>query len=159
MNIIDTVDLHLKNRDLTLFNCIEGKIEYYNNEIKNDDEIAIYSIFLDKNYQRKGILTNLINHIINHREINRIIVIQPNFYTCVILQTKLFSGRYFHNHLTGELIWIREPLTKVSKSQYYDHCKSEEIAKLLGPAKEVMKCSSIEEFTNYIQNNDLLEYM
>ncbi len=98
--ILDTVELHLCDRSQTEFECVEGSIDYNHNKTDSDDEIIVYRLFLKEEYQRKGILTKLINSILNKQEIKKFYIIEPSKILSCILLTRQYDGIFFRNLYT-----------------------------------------------------------
>ena len=152
LSIYDTIDEHLTNGTVC-FQSREGRIDYFNT--KKVDEIGIYAIFLNVEYQRKGILTTFLTKLTrDYPQIRRIWIFQPNWTMCTILQTQKFCGSYFVNRGTGELYWTRDSVNTVD----CNGINSEIIAQALTPAREIMKTKS-EEFEDYIIDNGLRKHM
>ncbi len=150
-------DFHLTNRSLVDFVFNEGKIQFF--DIENDGEIGISLIEIKEDFQKKGIFTNLIRHIISHNFIERIWIFQTSDLMSLLLQTRKFDGKYFQNRFTGEFLWVRAQEYDLDRMPY-DHIKSQEISDKLSHLMDMAK----EQPMNIVQkiiygNNDFRRQM
>ena len=135
-NLIECLEVFIATKN-TEFHFTQGKIKFFN--YKEEDTICIYGIFILPEYQKCGIFGNFIRYLTSRY--NTIYIFQASAtLSCILLTTKI-KDIYFVNCFTGEHRW--------SRVLPYDAKKSEEIAKLLIPLKQLMK-ENHAEFLNLV---------
>lgn len=164
-SILDTVNLFLNQsfeEKQYEYDCVEGEIVYFKGKLE-DQCLAISSVSLKPEYQKRGLFTSLINKIVSeHSTIEKIYIFQPGFVTSIILLTTLFGGRYFVNYGMGEFIWLRSNKIDLSYDDrriFYDHQKAIRISDKLAPVRSMMRLMSEDEIASKICGLGLIKYM
>lgn len=79
MNLIESYEEYKLNPQLKdEYECIDGKIRYYNDEPFPSTSIAIHLIIVKPELERTGIFTALIKHIIDDKYFQKICILAPS---------------------------------------------------------------------------------
>jgi len=125
-SLINIVNKHKNNRHEKNFTFNEGKIIFFYDDTCQTNCIYVHGFWLNKEYQRLGILTNFLTYLSN--QFDEIWIFQANFLMSCILLTTQIDGKYFINNYTGEHYWKKY-------NNNYDHEKALNIANILKPVK------------------------
>lgn len=126
-NLIECVNKYV-NTGETLFTIPEGIIRFLTISEKNI--IYIHSLFLNNEFQNKGILTKFLEYL--SQNFDEIWFCQCNPKMGLILMTTKLNDKYFINNYTGEYYWKKN-------NPDYDFQKIEKIYNYLYPLKNVLK--------------------
>ena len=153
-SIYEAVKEHLFNRSNTHFTFPEGEIIFYKQERYR---LGIYYIEFKEEFQNKGLFKSLMKTvIIEYPEIQEVWIYEPCKTFSVILMTSKFNGRYFTKRYC-ESYWLRSDLSP--SERVYDHQKSEEIAKQLQPAKDLLVKGTYNKFETLVYSSEIYRHL
>ncbi len=147
INLIECVNRYLITNERE-YVIPEGMLRFLDDPNKNN--IYIHSIFLNEEYQKKGILTDFLTYLSDNFD-------EIWFYQCneimgtILMTTKLYD-KYFINRYTGEYYWFKHNKRYEEENIIYDSLKYQNICDTLKPMKNIMK-KDIDLFYSVINLN------
>ena len=84
----------------------EGEITMIYDKSVKSDELVLYRIYLKEEFQRKGILTNLVRHFLENTNYQKICVCASEGNAEKCLSKISYMGRSFYNQ-GGDFVWKR----------------------------------------------------